>query len=188
MPLNAPQSLTADEVYSLTAYVLYLNDILKADAVVDQHSLPEIKMPNASGFTTDHGLMRIDGKPDTHNVACMHDCAVDTTVRSELPKQAKTLLAAKPERSAPPAGGYQLAKASGCTACHDPTHKLVGPAFRDVAARYKSDPGAELRLATKVKQGGSGVWGETAMPPQTQVSAASLKSLMEWILAGAKTR
>jgi cytochrome c len=57
MPFNAPQSLTADEVYSLTAYVLNLNDIVGADAVVDQDSLPKLKMPNRDGFTR-HGLMR----------------------------------------------------------------------------------------------------------------------------------
>ena len=71
MPFNAPQSLGIDEVYALTAYVLNLNDILGADAVLDQDSLPKVKLPNRDGFTTAHGLMRRDGKPDTANVACM---------------------------------------------------------------------------------------------------------------------
>ena len=58
MPFDAPQSLTADEVYALTAYVLNLNDIVPADAALDQDSLPKCKMPNRDGFTTAHGLMR----------------------------------------------------------------------------------------------------------------------------------
>ena len=65
-PFGAPQTLAPDEVYALTAYVLYLNDILPAGAVVDQDSLPRLKMPNREGFTTAHGFMRRDGRPDTH--------------------------------------------------------------------------------------------------------------------------
>ena len=65
------KTLTPDEVYALTAYVLNLNDILPADAVLDRDSLPRVKMPNRDGFTTAHGFMRRDGKPDTRNVACM---------------------------------------------------------------------------------------------------------------------
>jgi cytochrome c len=85
MPLTAPQSLSADEVYSLTAYVLHLNDILPVSAELDRTSLPRIRMPNVNGFTTAHGLMRIDGKPDTKNTACMKDCPVSTAIKSQLP-------------------------------------------------------------------------------------------------------
>jgi S-disulfanyl-L-cysteine oxidoreductase SoxD len=187
MPLNAPQSLTTDEVYSLTAYVLYLNDILKEDAVIDRHSLPLIKMPNADGFTTAHGLMSITGKPDTHNVACMKDCAIDIAIHSELPPEAKVALNSKPPAATAVVTPFKLAKEKGCTACHDLAHKVVGPAFREVATRYQSAADAEAKLAAKVKRGGSGNWGETAMPPQAQVTDAELKTLLSWILAGAKT-
>ncbi|HET7033024.1 MAG TPA: cytochrome c, partial [Casimicrobiaceae bacterium] len=88
MPFNAPQSLTADEVYALTAYVLNLNDILSADAVVDQDSLPKLKLPNRDGFTTAHGFMRRDGKPDTSDVACMKNCAGEVRLSSEIPAYA----------------------------------------------------------------------------------------------------
>ncbi len=190
MPLNAPQTLTTEEVYSLTAYVLYLNDILKQDAVLDQKSLPLIKMPNARGFTTAHGFMRIDGKPDTHNIPCMKDCVAEVVVRSELPQYAKAQLSARiePRAAAGASVAFKLAKEQACTACHDVAHKIVGPAFRDVAARYKSDAGAEAKLSAKLKQGGSGNWGDAAMPPQTQLSDADLKTLVDWVLAGAKTR
>jgi S-disulfanyl-L-cysteine oxidoreductase SoxD len=85
MPFNAPKSLSPDEVYALTAYVLNLNDILPADAVLDQHSLPAVKMPNRDGLTTVHGFMRRDGVPDTRNVACMKDCAKDVRLTSQIP-------------------------------------------------------------------------------------------------------
>ena len=78
-----------DEVYALTAYVLNLNDILPADAVLDQDSLPKVKMPNRDGFTTDHGFMRRDGKPDTRNTACMTNCAAEVRLSSEMPDYAR---------------------------------------------------------------------------------------------------
>jgi len=77
MPFEAPQSLAPDEVYSLTAYVLNLNDILPADAVLDRLTLPQVKMPNRDGFTLRHGFMRRTGKPDTRNATCMKDCTRD---------------------------------------------------------------------------------------------------------------
>jgi len=85
MPFEAPKTLTADQVYALTAYVLNLSDILPADAVLDQYSLPLVKMPNRDGMTTAHGFMRRDGKPDTRNVACMKNCAAEVRLISELP-------------------------------------------------------------------------------------------------------
>ena len=65
MPFNNPQTLTADEVYALTAYVLNLNDIVPADAALDQDSLPKLKMPNRDGFTTAHGFGRLDARRST---------------------------------------------------------------------------------------------------------------------------
>jgi cytochrome c551/c552 len=120
----------------------------------------------------------------------MNDCVTEVAVRSELPQYAKAQLSAMPEPrgSAGAPAAFKLAKENACTACHDVAHKIVGPAFREVAARYKSDADAEAKLVAKVKQGGSGNWGEAAMPPQSQLSDANLKTLVEWVLAGAKTR
>jgi mono/diheme cytochrome c family protein len=89
MPFDAAQTLAPDEVYALTAYVLNLNDILPADAVLDQDSLPKVKLPNRDGFTTDHGFMRRDGKPDTRNTACMTNCAAEVRLSSEMPDHAR---------------------------------------------------------------------------------------------------
>ena len=79
-----------------------------------------------------------------------------------------------------------LAKAKNCMACHALDKKLVGPAYKDVAAKYKGDAKAPAMLATKVKAGGKGVWGEIPMPPNAAVKDEDLKTLVKWILAGAK--
>jgi cytochrome c len=69
----------------------------------------------------------------------------------------------------------------GCTACHAVDHKVVGPAFKDVAAKYKGQD-VEAQLVQKVKNGGSGVWGRTPMVPNPQVPDADLHALVKWIL------
>ncbi len=67
MPFTAPQTLSNDDVYALTAYILNLNDVVPKNAVLDAKSLAAIKMPNRNGFYK-------DPRPDVHNVACMHNC------------------------------------------------------------------------------------------------------------------
>lgn len=79
-----------------------------------------------------------------------------------------------------------LAKDQNCLACHGVEQKLVGPAFREVAARYKGKSDAELTLVSKISQGGSGNWGAIPMPAQPQVGADDVKILARWILEGAK--
>jgi len=74
MPYNAPQSLSADEVYSVTAYLLYLNGIVADNAVLDAQSLPKVRMPNRDGFVN-------DSRPDTSNVACRKNCRPSSTAQ-----------------------------------------------------------------------------------------------------------
>lgn len=76
-----------------------------------------------------------------------------------------------------------LAQKSGCTACHAVDKKIVGPAYKDVAAKYRGDKTAEAKLIQKVEKGGSGVWGQIPMPPNTQVKPEDVKKLVEWILS-----
>jgi cytochrome c len=77
-----------------------------------------------------------------------------------------------------------LAKKSNCTSCHTIEKKLVGPAWRDIAKKYKGDAGAEAKLVTKVAKGGAGVWGTMPMPPNApKVSEADIKTLVEFALA-----
>jgi cytochrome c len=78
----------------------------------------------------------------------------------------------------------QLAKEKNCLACHAVDHKVVGPAYKEVAAKYKGDKSAEGKLATKIIKGGGGVWGgPMPMPPNPQVSEAEAKKLVQWILS-----
>ena len=76
----------------------------------------------------------------------------------------------------------QLAQKYNCLACHAVDKKLVGPAYNEVAKKYKGDSGAEAKLAAKVKGGGSGVWGQIPMPPNN-VPDADIKTIVEWILS-----
>jgi cytochrome c len=77
----------------------------------------------------------------------------------------------------------ELAKKSGCLVCHEVDKKLVGPAYREVAAKYAGDKTAEAKLIEKVKKGGSGVWGGVPMPPNSLVSDKDVKTLVEWVLS-----
>ena len=78
--------------------------------------------------------------------------------------------------------GADLAKAKNCLACHAVDKKLVGPSYKDVAAKYKGDAGAVDTLAAKVKAGGKGVWGQIPMPPNN-VTPDEAKKLVTWILS-----
>jgi len=76
-----------------------------------------------------------------------------------------------------------LAKAKNCMACHAVSTKLVGPAFKDVAAKYAGQKDAEGKLVAKVMKGGSGTWGAIPMPANPQVSEAEAHTLVKWVLS-----
>ena len=75
-----------------------------------------------------------------------------------------------------------LAKSKNCMSCHAVDKKLVGPAYKDVAAKYKGDAKAPAMLAAKIKAGGKGVWGEIPMPPNN-VTPEEAAKLAAWVLA-----
>ena len=79
--------------------------------------------------------------------------------------------------------GEALATRNGCLACHAVDKKVVGPGFKEVAAKYRADKGAAAKLAEKVKQGGKGVWGDMLMPPNTHVKDEDIKAIVAWILS-----
>jgi cytochrome c5 len=81
------------------------------------------------------------------------------------------------------ATGHALMQKDGCGACHALDKKIVGPAYQDVAAKYKGDAGAHAKLTQKVKAGGAGVWGPVPMPPNAQVADSDIAALVSWILA-----
>jgi len=76
-----------------------------------------------------------------------------------------------------------LATSKNCMACHATDKKLVGPAYKDVAAKYAGDKTAADKLATKIQKGGAGVWGPVPMPANTQVNDAEAKKLAAWVLS-----
>ena len=77
-----------------------------------------------------------------------------------------------------------LAQKSGCMACHSVDKKVLGPAYKDVAAKYKGQKDAEAKLVDKVKKGGSGVWGPIPMPANSpQVKDEDIKKIVQWVLA-----
>jgi cytochrome c len=75
-----------------------------------------------------------------------------------------------------------LAKAKNCMSCHAIDKKLVGPSYKEVAAKYKADKAAPAALAAKVKAGGKGVWGQIPMPPNN-VTEDEAKKLVAWVLS-----
>ena len=205
MPFPHSKALTADQVYAAAAYVLNLNDIVPSDFVANKDTLPKVKMPAHDKVKAFPGLMSIKGTPDVHNVACMKNCAKDVKVTASLPagfvenlygdiRDNFRGLAIMNEQAPPaselpggdtakaPEDGSKLIEKYACTACHAVDHKIVGPAFDDVAAKYKGNSGAVEHLTQKIRKGGSGVWGPIPMPPQSGPSDEELATLIHWVL------
>lgn len=75
-----------------------------------------------------------------------------------------------------------LAKSKNCMACHSMANKVVGPSFKEIAAKYAGQKDAEDKLTQKVLKGGSGAWGAVPMPANPQLSDAEARTLVKWIL------
>ena len=84
--------------------------------------------------------------------------------------------------AAPAMADMALATSKNCMACHAVDKKLVGPAYKDVAAKYAGQKDAVDKLAVKIIKGGAGVWGPVPMPPNAQVSEADAKKLAAWVM------
>ncbi|MDO8650632.1 MAG: c-type cytochrome [Undibacterium sp.] len=234
MPWNAPKSLTHDEVYAVTAYILNLGGIIPSDFTLSDKNIAKVqeRLPNRNGLVRFDGLWDVKGKPDVKNVACMSNCEVDQKLTSFLPdfarnahgnlaeqnrvigavrgtdtsKPAPQALevnpsakknagpelkeAAKPLVASDAAGTVtdvkQLLAKNTCTACHGIKNKIVGPGFNEIAAKYKGKADLENYLVSKIKTGGSGVWGAVPMPPQAQLKDADAKAIAQWLSLGAK--
>ena len=78
--------------------------------------------------------------------------------------------------------GAELALKYGCLSCHNVSMKIVGPSYRDIAAKYKTDAEARAKIAEQMHKGGSGKWGPIIMPPFPQISPGETKALTDWIL------
>lgn len=98
--------------------------------------------------------------------------------RLAIPLAAVAVAAAFPAQAS-----EELAKKHACFACHAVDKKLVGPAYKEVAAKYRSDKGAEAKLVDKVKKGSQGTWGQVPMPPNSAVPDGDVRTLVKWILS-----
>ncbi len=98
-------------------------------------------------------------------------------------KRALFALVAAVSVTAPAFADQALATSKNCMACHAVDKKLVGPAFKDIAAKYKGDKSAADKLAAKVIKGGAGAWGPVPMPANPQVNDAEAHKLVAWVLS-----
>jgi cytochrome c len=98
---------------------------------------------------------------------------------------AAALLAATGAQALDAAAAKALASKSACMACHAVDRKLVGPSYKDVAAKHKGEADAVAKVAARIKSGGSGMYGPVPMPAQPNLKDDELKLLATWILAGA---
>ena len=235
MPWNAPKSLSTDEVYAVTAYILNLANIVPADYVLHENNIALVqeKLPNRFGLKEYAGLWDVKGTGDVKNIACMKNCEIDPQVSSYLPDFArnahgnlaeqnrivgevrgvdttqaplaslekssllvknniatvelkKTSRETTPSSTAHTINIQQVLAKNTCTACHGIGNKIIGPSFVDIAKKYKNNTGSELYLLTKIKSGGSGVWGNVAMPAQTQLAESDAKIIVHWLASGPK--
>ena len=83
----------------------------------------------------------------------------------------------------PALANADLAQKKNCLACHATDKKLVGPSYKDVAAKYAKDKDAVAKLAGKIQKGGSGVCGPVPMPPNANVNADEAKALATWVMS-----
>lgn len=211
MPWNAPKSLSVDEVYAVTAYLLSLGGVVPESFVLSDANIAQVQgmLPNRDGTTTAHAMWpgsSLPGatKPDVQAAACMTNCPAEPKIASFLPDHARNahgnladqnrLVGAQRGAStgpsaqaaaAVPGGAVALMSTHACTACHAQDTKLVGPALRDIAKKYAGRNDAPQYLAQKIRSGGSGVWGEIPMPPQA-LPADDAQRIGQWLADGAK--
>ncbi|MEW6707077.1 MAG: c-type cytochrome [Pseudomonadota bacterium] len=211
MPWNAPKTLSVEEVYGVTAFLLNLGGIVPDDYVLSDKNIGEVqqRMPNRNGMTTAHAMWpgKLPGgtaKPDVQGSSCMKNCATEPKVASMLPEFARNAhgnladqnrlvgpqrgaVTAAPAAAATPAAprpATALLQQHSCTACHGVDDKLVGPALRAVAQKYAGRSDAAAYLSSRITAGSSGVWGQIPMPPQN-LPEADLKAIAQWLASGA---
>jgi cytochrome c551/c552/ferredoxin len=213
MPWNAPKSLTTEEVYAVTAYMLNLARIVPDDFVLSDGNIAQVqqRLPNRNGMTTAHAMwpgkeIATAAKPDVASKACMSNCPVDAKVVSMLPDHARNAHGnlADQNRLVGPQRGMETAKAATVAAAARPAPS-AGKLLADVLQKNtctachapdrklvgpswsdiaKKHSGKSDYLAAKIRAGGTGVWGSIPMPPQA-ISAEEAARVADWLAAGA---
>jgi S-disulfanyl-L-cysteine oxidoreductase SoxD len=229
MPWTAPKSLTANEVYAVTAYLLNLGHVVPEDFTLSDKNIAEVqkKLPNRAGMTTQHAMWpgkEFGGtaKPDSQGSNCMSNCKVEPNVASFIPdyarnahgnladqnrefgntRGAKTVLVSASIASVAPKNIVNTDKTAvekttlksadvnatlnkyACSACHGMDNKIVGPSFKEIAAKQGGRTDAVAYLTGKIKNGSSGVYGSIPMPAQS-LGNAELVDVVKWITSGA---
>lgn len=216
MPWNAPKSLSTEEVYAVTAYLLNLGGVVPENFTLSDSNIAEVqqKLPNRNGMTTRHALWPGNefgkgARPDVQATACMSNCGPAPTLRSALPEHASNnhgnlaqqnrLVGAQRgittdggvSKAAPPAATGK----SGGAAPMALLEKNACMACHGMAQKLVGPAFSDIAgkhggqsdyLANKIRVGGSGVWGSTPMPPQPNLSDADARVIAQWLAAGAK--
>jgi len=174
MPFPAPQSLSADETYALTAYVLYLNDIVEDDFVLSKANFNTIEMPNKDGFY-------VDDRPDTNNTRCMKDCKDGTAINVVLgPKFSRGQATTTSEEPAPVAELPGKATYEGvCHVCH-------GNGVAGAPKLGNAEEWAERVSKGKDVLHTSAIEGLNAMPPKggrADLSDDEVKQAVDYMLS-----
>jgi cytochrome c len=213
MPWNAPKTLSANEVYAVTAYMLNLSGVVEDNFVLNEKTIvqAQARMPNREGMTTQHALWpttELGGvaKPDTSNSACMKNCATDVKVTSMLPDFARDAHGnlADQNRLVGQQKGVRTVRASATAV--KPVAPSQGPNPAVLALLQSNNclachgmdnkvvgpgfkevtakhAGKTDYLANKILQGSAGVWGNIAMPAQN-LKPADAKAIAEWLAGG----
>ncbi len=211
MPWTQPKSLSVEEVYAVTAYILNLGGVVPDSFVLSDKNIAEVqqRLPNRNGMSSEHALWPGAGQrqPDVRASACMKDCVKETKLASFLPDFARDAhgnlaeqnravgaqkgadtarpVTAAAAASADAAPAAALAQTYACVACHGMENKIVGPGFREVSKKYAGKADAAVYLAGKIRSGGTGVWGGVPMPAQ-QLSEADANVIAQWLVQGMK--
>lgn len=214
MPWNQPKSLSTDEVYAVTAYLLNLGGIVPDDFTLSDKNIAEAqaRMPNRNGMTTQHALwpgpeFAKVRKPDTAAKACMRDCPVETKVASQLPDfarnnhgnladQNRLVGAQRGVQTAAPAAA-PAAKPAAQDGAKAPTalleknactacHAMDGKLVGPAFADIaKKYAGKADYIAGRIRAGSSGVWGNMPMPPQS-LGDEDAQAIARWLAGAAK--
>lgn len=111
---------------------------------------------------------------------------IETKGHPHMFRRALFITALLATASAPALANLALATKHSCTACHAVDKKLVGPGYQEVAKKYTGQKDAEAALIASVRKGSTGKWGQVPMPANTTPSDDEVKTLVKWILGGAK--
>lgn len=134
-------------------------------------------------WTGEAGKMQhVYGAPISDDDVRIIGAYLAATYGSAKASDAEVQAASQPPAPSTVLDATALLQNNGCLACHAIDNKVVGPAYRDVAAKYAKDPQAQAKIMSSITQGGSGKWGEMAMPPFSQLSAQQLQAMAAFIL------